>query len=95
MIFFEAYSNLLPTRQPMNQTLFDQLPLAEKADFIQQQGQLIEAQDFYSFFILVYLFDKHHIKLLYDFSGRLVGIEDQENSAETFLTGQLQSSLDT
>lgn len=79
----------------MNETLFDELPLAEKAAFVQEQGQFIEAQDFYSFFILVYLFDKHHIKLLYDFSGLLVGIEDQEATAETFITGQLQSSLDT
>ena len=92
--FFEIYSNLLPPHQPMNQTLFDELPLTEKAAFVQEQGQFIEAQDFYSFFILVYLCHKRHIKLLYDFSGKLVSVEiADEISKESFLAEQLQTSL--
>lgn len=80
----------------MNETLFDELPLAEKAAFVQEQGQFIEAQDFYSFFILVYLCNKRHIKLLYDFSGQLVSVEAaDEILKESFLAEQLQTSLDT
>lgn len=79
----------------MNESLFDQLPLAEKAAFVQEKGQFIEAQDFYSFFILVYLCNKRHIKLLYDFSGLLVGVETEDDVfKENFLTGQLQISIE-
>ena len=80
----------------MSENLFHQLPLAEKAAFVQEKGQFIEAQDFYSFFILVYLCNKQHIKLLYDFSGQLVSVETADGILkESFLAEQLQTSLDT
>ena len=79
----------------MQESLFDQLPLAEKAAFIQEQGQLIDAQDFYSFFILVYLLNQRHIKLLYDCSGLLVEIETNEDrTKDSFLTRQFEASID-
>lgn len=80
----------------MQESLFEQLPLAEKADFIKEKGQFIEGQDFYSFFILVYLLNKRQVKLLYDFSGLLVAIEMQDSPMkENFITAQFEASLDT
>ena len=74
----------------MNQILFDQLSLAEKAAYIQEHGEFIEAQDYYSFFTLIYLFNKHQIKLLYDFSGLLVAVETvTETSKDDFFTDNL------
>lgn len=78
----------------MNEVLLDSMPLSEKAAFIQQKGHFIEAQDFYSFFVLVYTLNKQHIKLLYDFSGMLVSVEtDEEDARDSFITDQLRSSL--
>ncbi|MEO5600704.1 MAG: hypothetical protein ABIR06_07240 [Cyclobacteriaceae bacterium] len=80
----------------MDETLFNDLSLDEKARFIQEQGQFIEAQDFYSFFILIYILNQQHIKLCYDFTGLLVSVEsDQEITGENYLSSQLESSLET
>ncbi len=80
----------------MDETLFNDLSLDEKALFIQEQGQFIEAQDFYSFFILIYILNQQHIKLFYDFTGLLVSVEsDQEITGENYLSSQLESSLET
>ena len=78
----------------MNEPLFSNLPLAEKAAWIKTNGQFLEAQDYYSFFIHVYQLNKEHVKLLYDFSGQLVGIECEPNSPrDNFLSSQLESRL--
>jgi hypothetical protein len=74
--------------------LFSNLPMAEKAAWIKTNGQFLEAQDYYSFFIHVYQLNQEHVKLLYDFSGQLVGIEsEQQSSRDSFLSSQLESSL--
>ena len=74
----------------MDQTLFEQLPLAEKASYVQEHGEFIEAQDYYSFFTLVYLLNKDQIKLLYDFSGLLVAVETvTETLKDDFFTENL------
>ena len=78
----------------MNENLAGDLSLSEKAAWIQENGQFVEAQDFYSFFVLVYLLNQKQIKLLYDFSGLLVGIESDEGTQDdSFLSQQLQSAL--
>lgn len=79
----------------MEENLYSRLSLQEKAAWVQEKGQFIEAQDFYSFFVLVYLLNKEHIKLLYDFSGSLVSVEseDEEPKKDNFLTDQLMSEL--
>jgi hypothetical protein len=79
----------------MEENLYDNLSLQEKAAWIQEKGQFIEAQDFYSFFVLIYLLNKEHIKLLYDFSGSLVSIEstNDEPEKDNFLSDQLMSEL--
>ena len=78
----------------MNEILPRDLSLAEKADWIQKNGHYIEAQDFYSFFVLIYLLNNNHVKLLYDFSGLLISIEsDEETHDDSFLSQQLQSVM--
>ena len=79
----------------MEENLYANLSLQEKAAWIQEKGQFIEAQDFYSFFVLIYLLNKEHIKLLYDFSGSLVSIEsaNEDPEKDDFLTDQLMSEL--
>lgn len=79
----------------MDETLLNSLSLAEKAEFIQENGQFIEAQDFYSFFILIYILNQQHIKLCYDFTGLLVSIEgEKEGTVEDYLYSQLEDSLE-
>lgn len=58
--------------QPLRPT---DVPLSERADFIKENGQLIEVQDYYSFNIHVYLVGRLYMNLLYDFSGSLVSVE--------------------
>ena len=80
---------------PMDETLFDNLSLLEKAKFIQEKGQFIESQDFYSFFILVYILNQHQVKLLYDFNGLIVDVEqEKEMEEENYVSSQLESCLD-
>jgi len=80
----------------MSEVLFNALPFAEKAAFVRENGHFIEAQDFYSFFVLVYLVNKDQVKLVYDYSGRLVGVEtNEETGRDNFITNQFQTSLDT
>jgi hypothetical protein len=82
----------------MDETLFNNLTLAEKANYVQEKGQFIEAQDFYSFFVLIYMLNQFQIKLIYDFTGLLLSVEaepekeDPEN--ENYLSSQLEDSLD-
>lgn len=79
----------------MKEVSFDAMPLSEQAAFVQEKGQFLEAQDFYSFFFLVYSLNKQYIKLLYDFSGTLIAIENvEEGTTDDFMTNQLMSSLD-
>jgi hypothetical protein len=78
----------------MHENLAGDPGLSEKAAWIQENGQFVEAQDFYSFFVLIYLLNEKHIKLLYDFSGLLVSIEsDEDTRDDTFLTQQLESTM--
>ena len=78
----------------MKELSFDAMPLSEKAAFVHDKGQFLEAQDFYSFFFLIYSLNKQHIKLLYDFSGTLVSVETIDDSEkDNFITDQLQSAL--
>jgi hypothetical protein len=79
----------------MDETLLASLSLAEKAEFIQENGQFIEAQDFYSFFILVYILNQQHLKICYDFTGLLVSIEgEKQGNAEDYISSQLEQSLE-
>ena len=80
----------------MNEVIFHALSMTEKAAFVRENGHFIEARDFYSYFVLVYLFNKHQIELLYDYSGRVVAVETiEETPHDDFITNQLQTSLDT
>ena len=82
----------------MDETLFNNLTLAEKANFVQEKGQFIEAQDFYSFFILIYMLNQQQIKLLYDFSGLLLSVEEEAEKGnpdhDNYLSSQFEDSLD-
>jgi len=79
----------------MEENLYSSPSLQEKAAWVQENGQFIEALDYYSFFILVYLLNTQHIKLLYDFSGSLVSIEaENDTGKDNFFTRQMMSSLD-
>jgi hypothetical protein len=101
MIFYCFVISLPATYRsvlPMDETLFNNLTLAEKANFVQEKGQFIEAQDFYSFFILIYMLNQQQIKLLYDFTGLLLSVEEDQGKEytehENYLSSQLEDSLD-
>jgi len=80
----------------MDETLFKSLSLSEKADYVKKHAEFVEAQDFYSFFVLIYLLNQQEYKLYYDFSGLLISVEsEEETSREGFLAHGLANSLDT
>ena len=66
----------------MEETLLESLSLSEKEALIKEKGQLIEAQDFYSFFILIYLLHDCSVKAYYDFSGTLIDVEEVDPESE-------------
>lgn len=66
----------------MKETKLKDLPLTEKANLVREKGQFISAQDFYSYFILIYELKKHQVSLLYDFTGLLVSVEPDEPAVE-------------
>jgi hypothetical protein len=101
MIFYRFVISLPKTyriRLPMDETLFNNLTLAEKANLVQEKGQFIEAQDFYSFFILIYMLNQQQIKMLYDFTGLLLSVEEDQGKEytehENYLSSHLENSLD-
>jgi hypothetical protein len=101
MIFYRFVISLPTTfkiRLPMDETLFNNLSLAEKANFVQEKGQFIEAQDFYSFFVLIYTLNQYQIRLIYDFTGFLLSVEaepeKEEREHESYLSSQFEDSLD-
>ena len=66
----------------MEVTRFNNLSLPEKEVLVKEKGQLVQAQDFYSFYVLHYALDEHAIRVTYDFSGRLIDVEtDNETEA--------------
>jgi hypothetical protein len=79
----------------MDEYKFSNLSLADKADFVRKQGSFIEAQDFYSYHVLLYKLDQHDVELLYDFSNKIVSVEFIEKKPPgNFLANQLESYLD-
>ena len=79
----------------MDETRFNTLSLSQKAEYVTENGHFIEAQDFYSFFTLVYLLNQQEYKLFYDFTGLLVSVEvAHEGAGENFLSSQLEETLD-
>lgn len=62
----------------MKETTFQNLSLSQKESFVKEKGQLLEAQDFYSFFMLTYLLNQDPVRLYYDYSGKLVEVESGE-----------------
>lgn len=65
----------------MKESSFQNLSLPEKESFVKEKGQLLEAQDFYSFFMVSYLVDQDPVRLYYDYSGKLVDVETGEPTA--------------
>jgi hypothetical protein len=66
----------------MKEMKFKDLPLSEKANLVREKGQFISAQDFYSYFVLIYELKKHQVNLFYDFTGLLVSVEPDEPIVE-------------
>ncbi len=54
---------------------YSSLSLKEKAELIQKKGNFVEGEDFYSFKILLYTFQNHHVEITYDYDGGLVSVE--------------------
>lgn len=59
----------------MDQSLYNSLSLQDKAKLVQQKGNFIEGEDFYSFKILLYTFQEHQVEITYDYQGALVSVE--------------------
>jgi hypothetical protein len=79
----------------MNDYNFNNLSLAQKAEFVQKQGTFVEAQDFYSYHVLYYRLENHEVELLYDFTNQIVSVEFTEKKPPgDFLNDQLESTFD-
>jgi hypothetical protein len=76
----------------MNDQAFNQLTLTEKAALIQKKGTFIEAEDFYSFRILLYTIDQHRAEVTFDHSNTVINVEFVEN--ENRISPHLDSSLE-
>jgi hypothetical protein len=78
----------------MDEYQFSKLSLEGQADFVKNKGNFIEAQDYYSYRVLLYDLDQHHIELLYDFTDRIVSVEFVEKKPSgNYLSNQLESYL--
>lgn len=64
----------------MKDKSFQDLSLAQQEAFVKEKGQLLEAQDFYSFFTVSYLVNRDPVRLYYDYSGKLVEVEAGEEA---------------
>jgi hypothetical protein len=76
----------------MDEIRFNELPLPEKAAFIQKQGSFIEAADYYSYKVFLYVMEEHHVEVVYDDEENLISVEYIENTNS--ITPQLESDLD-
>lgn len=77
----------------MDLSYYNQLPLRDKAEFIQKKGDFIEGEDFYSFKILLYTLEDHQVEITYDYSGSLISVEFVEEK-ESRHGSELPSKLD-
>jgi hypothetical protein len=78
----------------MDENMFNTLSLVGKADFIQKQGNFVEAEDYYSYRIVKYAVDNHHVEIVYDFSNTILSVEFTESKAiNPEISSQLESSL--
>jgi hypothetical protein len=79
----------------MDEILFNDLTLQAKEKFVKEHGSFVEAQDYYSYRILLYSLDQHHVELLYDFSDDIVSVEFVEKkNPPDHLSKDLQSFLE-
>ena len=59
----------------MDEILFNSLSLEAKAEFVQKRGVFVDAEDYYSYRILLYTMDSHKVELLYDFNNQIISVE--------------------
>ena len=76
LVFGPPTSYLNPNR--MKETSFKNLSLSQQESLVKEKGQLLEAEDFYSFFMVSYLVNQDPVRLYYDYSGKLVEVEAGE-----------------
>lgn len=78
----------------MDENEFENLSLEGKADFVMKNASFVEAEDYYSYRILHYALETHHVELLYDFSNKLISVEFIEKKPpEKYIATQLESRL--
>lgn len=78
----------------MKETSFQNLSLSQKESYVKEKGQLLEAQDFYSFIMVSYLVNQEPVRLYYDYSGKLVEVETGEQMGTSLYSEeQLSMSL--
>lgn len=78
----------------MDEIQFNKLTLQAKAEYVQQKGNFIEAEDYYSYQILRYALDTHHVELLYDYTHSVVSVEFVEKKdSEDYRSSQLDTFL--
>jgi len=79
----------------MDEIQFNNLTLQAKAEYVQQKGNFIEAEDYYSYQILRYALDMHHVELLYDYTHSVISVEFVEKKeSEDYRSSQLDSFFD-
>lgn len=82
----------------MNESLFNNLSLEEKAEIVLKTGTFIRAEDNYSYRIQYYAFGDHIAELLFDFTDRIVSVEFvekkiDENPSPDPLTGDTNNPI--
>lgn len=60
----------------MAEFALSQLSLRDQADWIERNGRMIIAQDYYSYFVVLYQLEDTTLRLVYDYSGSVLDIEE-------------------
>lgn len=60
----------------MAEFALSQLSLRDQADWIERNGRMIIAQDYYSYFVVLYQLEDTTLRLVYDYSRSVLDIEE-------------------
>jgi hypothetical protein len=77
----------------MDEIQFNSLTLQEKAEYVQQKGSFIEAEDYYSYQVLRFTLDTRQVELLYDYTHSVISVEFVDENDKEKYPSQLESFL--
>jgi hypothetical protein len=77
----------------MDEVQFNNLTLQAKAEYVQQKGNFIEAEDYYSYQVLRFTLDAHQVELVYDYSHSVISVDFVEKNDTEKYPSQFESFL--